>query len=125
MTSWKGFVGSVKKPIFNDIQWGELVGSVGTIFAILQAIDKASLPEPYKHYIHIGLVALWTMLNYLRNPKTLDWVKTPVGLPPIPQETRRDRIIKKLVTEFGMSESFAISKVDQDEDVAAHFAGIE
>lgn len=64
----------MKKPIFDNIKWGEFGGWLVAISSILSTLILAPVPPTWKPWIHLAITVIGFVIAYLRNPKSLDWV---------------------------------------------------
>lgn len=63
----------MKRPVLNDLRWGELTGWLTGISGILVSLQSAPLPENVKPWLTVGVSAIAFVGAFLRNPKTLPW----------------------------------------------------
>lgn len=64
----------MKKPIFDNIKWGEFAGWLVAISSILSTLILAPVPPSWKPWIQLAITVIGFIIAYLRNPKSLDWV---------------------------------------------------
>lgn len=62
-----------KKPIFDNIKWGELVPNLLANGGINAYVMTLPIEERYKYIILLVYNAISFFYGFMRNPKKLDW----------------------------------------------------